>query len=138
MEIQSIDNASALWSAQNARSMLIVEDEPLIAMLIEDFATEQGWSIAGVARTECAAFELLDSITPTIAVLDINLGSTDSFGIAQLCQERGIPVLFTTGHTLVAIPEGCGSCPVLNKPFSPDDFQAAVERCLDGAATLSD
>jgi len=137
MELQSTENPSALWTAQNARSMLIVEDEPLIAMLIEDIATELGWSVAGVARTERAAFELLDSITPTIAVLDINLGSTDSFGVAQTCQERGIPVLFTTGYTLVPIPEGCGSCPVLTKPFSPDDFPVAVERCLDGATTSS-
>jgi DNA-binding response OmpR family regulator len=135
MEIQSIENASVLWPAQNSRSMLIVEDETLISMLIEDFATELGWSVAGVAHNERAAFKLLDSITPTIAVLDINLGSTDSFGVAQLCQERGIPVLFTTGYTLVSIPEGCGTCPVLTKPFSPDDFQAAVERCLDGAAS---
>jgi len=46
-------------------------------------------------------------------------------------------VLFTTGYTLVPIPEGCGNCPVLTKPFSPDDFQVAVERCLDGATTSS-
>src|SRR5689334_5996437 len=109
MEIHPIEDAAALWPVQDSRSMLIVEDEALICMVIEDFATDLGWNVVGVAHSEAAALKLLEEITPTIAVLDINLGSTNSFSIARLCQERGIAVLFTTGYTQMPIPEGCGT-----------------------------
>jgi CheY-like chemotaxis protein len=114
------------------RSMVIVEDEPLIAMMIGGMAADLGWDVAWIAHNEPAAFDLLGSnAPPSVAVLDIALGRTKSFVLAAACRDRDIPVLFITGYALTQVPDECGDSPVLAKPFSPDDFQTALVRCLD-------
>lgn len=119
-----------------AGTMVIVEDEPVIAMLIEEMAAELGWQVA-CAHSEQSAFELLATMTPTMAVLDVNLGLVNSFALAASCQDRGIPILFITGYTAMEIPEGCGNGPILAKPFSPEDFQIALGRCLGEKTSAS-
>lgn len=135
MEVRSIANAWWVRSVQNSRSMLIAEDEAWISDLVENFAIELGWSVVGIARTEEMALHMLNEVTPTIAVLDVLLGSTDSFKLAACCQSRGIPVLFIQAGVPVAVPATCSTCPVLNKPLSPVDFQVAIARCLDAVAS---
>jgi CheY-like chemotaxis protein len=111
--------------------MLIVEDEPIISMMLERLAGDLGWAIAGTASSESEALALLDGSAPSVAVLDINLGaSSTSLSVAALCRARGVPVLFITAYTVAPVPAECGDAPILAKPFSEEDFGAALGRCL--------
>jgi CheY-like chemotaxis protein len=130
MELAPVGVAGNVGEFVGSGSMVIVEDEPVIALMIEAMATDLGWSVAWTAHNEPSAFDLLESSTPTIAVLDINLGLTTSFALAAACHDRGIPILFITGYTATKIPDRCGNDPILAKPFSPEDFQIALGRCL--------
>jgi DNA-binding response OmpR family regulator len=115
--------------AKVARSMLIVEDDATVSLLIEMFAAELGWQVAGVAYTVAQAFNLLERLSPSIAVLDIELGRATSVGVAAACRLRGVPVLFVTGLTAQDVPRECGNDPVLPKPFSENEFERALSRC---------
>ena len=110
--------------------ILVVEDEPLIALMIEDMASDLGWKVEWTAHTEATALEILETHTPTLAFLDINLGQRNSLLVAEICRDRGISVVFTTGYTAKDIPPECGNAPVLPKPFSSKDFAIALQRGL--------
>ncbi len=109
-------------------SLLIVEDEPLISMMLEQMVGDLGWTVVGSAHTEANAFELLNHSQPQVALLDINLGLTTSLAVASTCKDRGIFVIFTTGYTARDVPSQCGNAPILAKPFTPDDLAQALKR----------
>ena len=117
--------------SENARSLVIVEDEPLISLMIEDWAAELGWHVEAMAHNEVDALNALEKCSPTLAILDINLGSQTSLHVAKVCRDRGIPIVFTTGYTAGDIPLECGDAPVLPKPFSPDELAVALQRGLE-------
>ena len=114
----------------NPAAIMIVEDEPLIAMMIEEMANDLGWAVGACLHTEADAFAFLNAHNPCIAVLDINLGLTTSLAVAAACRDRDIPVVFTTGYTASDIPPQCGNAPVLAKPFSTDELALALRRGL--------
>jgi DNA-binding response OmpR family regulator len=112
------------------KSMIIVEDEAMVSTTIEMFATELGWRVVGAAYSETSALELVQRVNPTVAVMDIHLGSATSFSVAHSCRVRGIVVLFMTGYTAENLPKECGDDPVLAKPFSVEEFEQALGRCI--------
>lgn len=72
--------------------VLLVEDEPLIAMHVEDVLTGLGCAVVGIASNNRQAIELLDGRTPDVAVLDINLGNNEtSYLTADALAARSIP-----------------------------------------------
>jgi CheY-like chemotaxis protein len=119
--------------SQSTRSVIVVEDEPLVAILIEDMVSELGWEIVGTAQTEATALDVLAKCTPAIAILDISLGQQTSLAVAEVCRNRCIPVVFTTGYTAGDIPPECGDAPVLPKPFSLAELATALQRGLKSA-----
>jgi CheY-like chemotaxis protein len=113
-----------------AQSLIVVEDEPIISIMIEELVQELGWTVDGSAQSEAAAFDLLGTCSPQLALLDINLGLTTSLAVAASCRDRHIPIVFMTGYTASDIPDQCGDDPVLAKPFSPDALDRALRRAL--------
>jgi hypothetical protein len=59
-------------------------------------------------------------------VLDLNLGGTLSYPIAEVIRGRGIPIIFATGYGAYGLRQDFHDCPMLQKPFSQDDFAQAV------------
>ena len=114
---------------QLAKLMIVVEDEPVVSILIEMYAAELGWQVVGTAMTEPAALELLTRVRPTVAVIDIHLGPAISWAVPTACQARGIAVLFVTGYTAFDLPKEYGNAPVLAKPCSVEEFEQALSRC---------
>lgn len=109
-----------------ALKLLIVEDEALVAMLVEDALTLHGHHVTGIADTVAAAIDLVESDRPDLVLCDVKLADGDS-GItaAQLIADRGIPCVFLSGncphqggHPLVI---GC-----ISKPFRAGTLGAAV------------
>ena len=109
--------------------ILLVEDEALVAMLVEDALVAQGHVVTGIADTRADALALADADRPDLALCDVRLAQGDcGRGVATTLAERGIPCLFLSGncpdisdHPLIL---GC-----VAKPFQC----AALARVIDAA-----
>lgn len=106
------------------KRILLVEDEVVIAMMLEDMITSIGGVAVGPANTlqegmEIARFENIDA-----AVLDINLGDATSDAIAEILVSRRIPFILATGYSTEA--SNVFRVPVLQKPYMLRDLQRAL------------
>jgi CheY-like chemotaxis protein len=110
------------------RNVILVEDEPFIAIMVEEMLVELGWDVAGTAYNEDDAFTLLEKNEIGLALLDVDLGKSNSLAVAATCRDRNIPIVFMTGYTAHEVPEECGNALVLTKPFTQDDLQIALSR----------
>ncbi len=110
--------------------IIIVEDEPLITLMVEQMVEDLGLRVFGSAVSENEAFQLLDLTAPAAAVLNVKLANGTSLGVAAACNDRDIPIIFTTGLPPEEFDQFSEGHPVLNKPFSFEDFQAALRRAL--------
>ena len=107
-------------------SVLLVEDESLIRMMIADMLEELGHTVAGEANDLQSGLLLASAPGVDAAILDIQLGADRSEPIAEALQSRGIPFAFASGYGADGVPEGYTGHPVLQKPFPLDE----LERCL--------
>ena len=108
--------------------VLIVEDESLLLMLLEDLLPDMGYEVAGSAATVDEALASLEHLQVDLALVDVNLGGTESFPVADALAARGIPFLFTTGYGALGLPERYAQASVLQKPFRRQDLDAALLR----------
>jgi len=100
--------------------VLVLDDEPLIAMMIEDWLTELGHTVAGPAHNLASAMQLVEAGGIDAAFLDLTLGDGNSYGVAEALGAQSVPFAFMTGHG-GAVQAGFVDAPVLAKPF---DFEA--------------
>jgi DNA-binding response OmpR family regulator len=109
------------------RRILIVEDEPLIAMMLEDFLEAGGMAVAGVSDTVQSALAVAGEGGVDGAILDVNLsGGEKSWPVAQALADQGIPFLFATGGGDGSIHEDFRGRPTINKPYTLDGVTAAI------------
>lgn len=107
--------------------ILVVEDEPLIALDIEDSLGALGVPVR-VARSLAEARAIIDAgPQPRLVLLDVVLPDGRSFDLAHDAAARGIPLVFLTGYDH-GIPESLRGIPVIEKPFSTDTLVAVVTR----------
>lgn len=114
------------------RRILVIEDEALVAMLVEDALLDAGFGVIGPARSVAEAMALLEAEAPAAAVLDLNLGGETSLSVADVLAERGIPFVVATGYGAAGLPAGHRHVPVLPKPYDPADLTEALERLCAG------
>jgi len=111
------------------KRVLIVEDEPLIAMMLEDFLDALGRVCAGTVDCGAEAFPLVASGAVDCAILDVNLrGGEKSWAIADALAAVGIPFLFASGGGGDTIVERHRDRPQLMKPFTMDGVERALEQ----------
>jgi CheY-like chemotaxis protein len=117
-----------------SKRVLIVEDELLVAMLIEDVLIEQGCEVLGPYSNVPDGLEAARRETFDIAVLDVNLRGEKVFPIAEVLTERGIPFVLLSGYGQDAVPPGRPKWRVCGKPFAPEQLMAALteQACPDG------
>jgi len=113
------------------RRILVVEDEALVAMLVEDALLDAGATVIGPAATVAEALALLERGVPSAAVLDLNLAGEPSTPIADALTARGIPFVVATGYGAEGLPEGHAEVPVLAKPYDPDELTSMLQRLCD-------
>ena len=107
-------------------TVLVVEDEALIAMDLQWLLEEAGYRVFGPANSTAAAMALLDGIEPDVALLDVNLGRSDVFGVANELATRKTRVIFLTGHTAQKLPVAHRHRPLVAKPYLPHILLQAV------------
>ena len=113
-----------------SRSILVVEDEALIAMDLQALLEDAGYRVLGPANSSAAALALIDADEPDVALLDVNLGRSDAFGVASILTERKTQVIFLTGHTAHKLPPAHRHLPLVSKPYLPQVLLQAVERAF--------
>ncbi|TWF49501.1 response regulator [Neorhizobium alkalisoli] len=112
------------------KRILIVEDEMLVAMLIEDAVTDMGHEVVGPAMRLETALETVATETFDFAILDINLAGNLSFPVADRLVELGIPFVFASGYGSAGLAERYHNAPVVQKPFAPQQLEAVLQRLL--------
>ncbi|MFC4173923.1 response regulator [Microvirga sp. GCM10011540] len=102
--------------------ILLVEDEVMISMLIEDMVLDLGHAVIGPAVKIDDAMFLARRADFDLAVLDISIGGTAVYPIADILRSRGIPFIFVTGYDKKALPPRFEGSRILSKPFSDQSF----------------
>ena len=116
-------------------AFLVVEDEPFQAQLISDLINGMGGTVQKMALTFEQARHAVDQTPFDCAILDINLGGTLSFRIADLLRMRGTPFVFCTAYAdAVDVYPGAEGTPRLDKPVDENALLEAVLRVLDPQA----
>jgi len=106
--------------------ILVVEDEFVVAALIEDRLQAFGCEVIGPAADIEAALDLARSAAPDAAILDVNIAGRLVFPVADALAEDGVPFLFATAYGPAGIAPQHAGRTVLGKPYS----DAALEQSL--------
>jgi DNA-binding response OmpR family regulator len=132
LELTGARDASSPARGLDGLRILIVEDNPYIAMALEDMLSEQGLVIAGVAGNLDDALLLAASASLDLALLDVNLGDKKIDPVAEALVARGTPFIFTTGCGRAGLPESFLDRPIVEKPFYIEEILQTL-RAVFGA-----
>ena len=110
--------------------ILVVDDEPLIAMLTEEWVTDLGHKAVGPAHSLKEALYLVENTDIDGAIIDVSLGRESAYPLANLLAARGIPFAFATGCSESRIESGHSAVAVLLKPFGLGMLEAALDRIV--------
>ena len=106
--------------------VLVVEDESLVAMLIEEYLIELGCVVAGSVRRVAKGLETIAQSEIDAAVLDVNVAGESVSPLADVLAQRGVPFIFASGYGAKGVEARWADRPVLQKPFSPEDLRLAL------------
>ena len=113
-----------------ARRILIVEDEPIVALALQDMLADLGYDVVGPAFRLAGALTLAQTEPIDAAILDVNMGEGDSFGVAAQLRARGIPYLFATGYGRQGLSPEHEQSAVVQKPYRETQIAAALQELL--------
>lgn len=112
-------------------SILIVEDQMLIALDLEAMLEEEGITRVFAANSVQQGLQQIEASPPDLAVLDINLGANTSFPVADALRAKGIPFVFATGYGEGAErPDNLADVPIVRKPYSRETVTRALTQLL--------
>jgi CheY-like chemotaxis protein len=105
-------------------SVLIVEDEPLVALLLEEMFLELGFNHTNTITNLNEAILYASNEAPSFAILDVNLRGEETYAVADILAHRSIPFVFASGARVGVNPF---NAPTIQKPFSLEDLEKIVE-----------
>ena len=114
--------------------VLVVEDEYLVASLIQDILENAGCIVSGPIPRLREAIDAAEIETCDAAVLDVNLGGKRVFPVAEVLTRRHIPFIFVTGYGAASLPLEHHGRPTIRKPFRNEELVNAVSGLLNRAA----
>lgn len=114
----------------STRRVLVVEDEWLVATLLEDMLAELGHEVVATAATVDDALAAVEGKPFDLVLLDMNLNGKSARGVADRLAERGIPFACTTGYGRTDLDERLRGRPILQKPFELKDLEAVIAQAL--------
>ena len=128
-----VQEAWSMVNQQMATAILIIEDEPVIALDIAGLVNDMGHSVVGVASSQNEAVQLARKAQPGLVLADIDLGSGGSglTAVKSILQSMTVPVIFVTAY-----PERLltGERPeptyLVTKPFEPDTLKVTISQAL--------
>lgn len=124
-----------MTEALSGRRVLIVEDESLVAMLLETILEDMGCTPVGPAANIDEGLKLAtDGERLDAALLDVNVAGRQVFPVAEALKERGIPFVFSTGYGEGGLPDEWRGQRTIQKPFT----EAAVRDALMAAMGVAE
>lgn len=115
------------------KRILLVEDEALVAMLLEDMVADLGAIVVGPESQLDLAIARAEQAGIDAAILDINLHGQRSYGVADVLKLRGVPFAFATGYGESGVDPSHRGVPVLIKPYSSQDVARTLMQLLASA-----
>jgi len=122
-----------------ATDVLIIEDEPVIAMDIEELVSSCGHRIVGIATTEAEAVEMAERHRPGLILADINLGDggDGTSAVARIMKHHYAPVIFVTAYPeRLLTGDTVEPAFVITKPFEPLTLAIATYQAVTGGVHL--
>lgn len=126
-------------TALHGLSVLVVEDEPIVSLLVESMLMDLGCKDVRYASSVEEALDMLAQGSPDAAVLDVNLAGETGYPIARQLAAAEVPFVFATGYGAGGIHPDWAGRPVVQKPFRRDMLASALASALEaeGAAGIS-
>jgi CheY-like chemotaxis protein len=110
--------------------VLVIEDEAVVAALIEDILVDNGCHVVGVASRLNDALAKVQSLSFDVAIVDMNLNGQQSLPVAELLAQRGAAFVLSTGYGASCAASSPG-VPILQKPFRQNDLERALREALN-------
>ena len=120
------------WYVTGARTILIVEDEPLIAMMLEDFLESLGHVVKASCDNVADALKAVALNGFDVAILDVNLKGESVWPVAAELRQRGVPFVLASGGHVDPPPREFAGVPLIEKPYTIDRVTPALEAALAG------
>jgi PAS domain S-box-containing protein len=128
-------NAEAIGLKQTIQPrVLLVEDEALVAMMIQESLAEFGFRVIGPLSTASEALVAAREGHFDAAVLDINLGDGLVYTVAEILAKRGVPFVFVTGYDAASVDSRFSGIPILQKPIEREMLQKIFVQGADSFA----
>jgi len=115
--------------------ILIVDDEPLIGAMTEEWLSELGHSVVGPAHNLAMALELAEAELDA-AIVDVALGKDKSYPLADVLKARRVPFVLATGYGPDGIEPKYRAHSTLEKPFEFASFRRVIDELLAEGRTL--
>ena len=110
--------------------ILVLDDNALIAALLQDWLQELGHDVAGPVESVARALQLIDEATIHAAFLDLSVIDGTCYPVAEALHQRAVPFTFATGGAMDEIEARFAAAPVLIKPYDFGDIKNAIDRML--------
>ena len=118
------------WLMPVSRSILVVEDEPLIAMMLEDFLETLGHTVHASCESVGDAVAQAEKGGFDVAILDVSLNGETVWPVAHKLREKKIPFVLATGGHVEPPPPEFRHVPLIEKPYTVDRVTPALEAAL--------
>jgi CheY-like chemotaxis protein len=112
------------------RKVAIVEDEGMVAGLLEDMLIDLGHEVVAIVGRMDRAVQLVSETSADVVLLDVNLNGEQTYSLASTLVSRGIPFIFSTGYGSTGLKPEWREAPILQKPFQARDLERALSRAL--------
>ena len=116
--------------ALSGRRILVVEDESLVAMLLETILEDMGCQPVGPASTIEEGLELASAGGLDAALLDVNVAGRQIFPVAQVLADQGVPFIFSTGYGEGGLPDAWRGRTTIQKPFTEGAVRDALMKAM--------
>jgi CheY-like chemotaxis protein len=117
-------------SANSSLQILVVEDESMVAMMIEDMLEDLGHKVIVTSGRMPDASKLVSDASADLAILDVNLNGEETYPLADSLAARQIPFIFATGYGSSGIKDEWSGVPVLQKPFQSRELAQAINLAI--------
>ena len=118
--------------ALQGRRVLVIEDESLVAMLLETILSDMGCTVIGPESNVGDGLRVVTGETDLdAALLDVNVAGREVFPVAEALKARGVPFVFSTGYGEAGLPEHWRGNPTIQKPFTEGAIREALMRAMN-------
>lgn len=113
----------------SGKRVLVLEDEAMIAAMVEEMLTDLGAVVIGPVGTIERGLSLANEEQLDAALLDVNIRSARVDPVAAILVSRGVPIVFATGYGQSAVDRST-QAPILEKPYTQEKLASALNEAL--------